>query len=82
MSFFSVFSELRVLADNIQVVPERFRVLWSIGTDHKGVLRVGKPAENPADRLGQCLVFKTLYSVIFQNLNPHCVRGNYGTAAK
>lgn len=76
MSSCSVFSELRVLADIIQVLPERLRVLWSIGTDHKGVLRVGKPTENPADRLGQCLVIKTLYSVIIKILNPQCVGAN------
>jgi hypothetical protein len=26
--------------------------------------------------LGQCLVLKTLYSVIIHILNPHCVRAN------
>jgi hypothetical protein len=76
MSSFSVFSELRLLVDIIQVVPERLLVLWSIGTDHKGVIRVGKPAENPADRLGQCLVLKSIYSVIIQILNPQCVWAN------
>lgn len=76
MSSCSVLSELGVLADIIQVVPERLRVLWSVGTDHKGVLGVGKPAGNPADRLGQCLVLKTLYSVIIKIMNPQCVRAN------
>lgn len=76
MSSCSVLSELRVLAEIIQVVPERLRVLWSVGTDHEAVLGVGKPAENPADRLGQCLVLKTLYSVIITILNPQCVRAN------
>jgi hypothetical protein len=68
MSSFSLFSELSVLADIIQVVPERLRC---IGTDHTGVLRVGKPAENPANRLG-----KPHYSAILQILNPQCVRAN------
>jgi hypothetical protein len=76
MSYFSIFSEKRVLAYIIQVAQERLRVLWSIGTDHKGVIRVGKPAENPADRLGQCLVLKTFYSVSIQILNPQCFRAN------
>jgi len=66
MPSFSVVSELRVMADIIQVVPERLRVLWSTGTDHKGVLRVEKPAENPADRWASAVSSKPSILQLFK----------------